>query len=184
MTIVQPVAAGMGGQHHTSRRLAVVGLLFPALGAGAQDTTTSLTPAQRQSSLAAIQNWRGFEGTWEGEVRYVAASRKRDWHKHGMSFRVAIANNEPKAYFRAGGRDWTELGTTYRVNQPDPLTLVVHVYVAGGEWTENNVIILTRRSENAADVFVQRVVNNWAGKPPPGEDAVFGDTRSGKLERR
>jgi hypothetical protein len=142
-----------------------------------------LSPAEKQAALATIQKWRGFEGTWEGEVRYVSAP-KEEWYKLRVPFRVTIKNNEPKVFTRDGPRAWVELGATYRLHQPDPLTLLIHAYGADGVWTENNVVVLTRRAEDAADIYVQRVVNNWAGKPLPGQDLVYGDTRTGKVTRQ
>jgi len=164
---------------HLRLAIAAFTLALPAL---AQDAPAT-TQAVKERALSAIQKWRGFDGTWEGELRYVAAP-KEEWFKQRVPFKLIITNNQPKAYFRLGVRDWSELGAAYQVHQPDRLTLVIHAYGAGGVWTENNVILLTRRSENTAEVFVQRVVNNWAGDPKSGEDLIYGDTRAGKVERQ
>jgi hypothetical protein len=142
-----------------------------------------ITAAEKEAALAAIKKWRSFDGVWEGELKYVAAP-KDDWLKQRIPFKLTFKNNEPKVFIRQGVRDWTELGATYRVHQPDELTILIHAYGASGIWTENNVIVLTRRSEDAGDVFIQRVVNNWAGKPLAGEDLVYGDTRAGKVRRQ
>lgn len=163
-------------------QLFVIALSLFVVSAGARERP-AVTPAEREAALVAIKKWRGFEGTWEGEVRYVAAP-KDEWYKQHQPFKITIKTNEPKAFIREGIREWSELGATYKVHQPDELTLLVHAYGAGGVWTENNVIVITRRSENAADVFIQRVVNNWAGESLPGEDTVYGDTRAGKVRRQ
>lgn len=164
---------------HIRVTLAALSLALPVF---AQEAP-AIAQADKEKALGAIQAWRGFDGTWEGELRYVAAP-KDEWLKQRMPFKLTYANGQPKVYFRIGVRDWVEVGAAYQVHQPDRLTLVVHAYGAGGVWTENIVVVLTRRSENAAEVFVQRVVNNWAGSPKPGEDLVYGDTRAGKAERR
>lgn len=143
----------------------------------------TVSQSDKDQATAAIRNWRGFEGTWEGEMRYLAAPQK-DWLKQRLQLRVVKSANEVKAHFRSGIRDWTELGTTYTWHQPDHLTLVVHAYDAGDVWTENHVLILTRQSEGEAQVYVQRVVNNWVQPGGSDKPPVFGDTRAGRLSRR
>lgn len=160
-------------------------VLFLALAthaAQAQREGPTSMPAEKERALAAIKKWRGFEGTWEGEMRYVAAPKK-DWYEQRIPVKIVIKASEPRVFVRHGIKDWNELGTAYRILQPDELTLVIHAYGAGGVWTENNVVVLTRRTEHTGEVFVQRVVNNWAGEPLPGEDLVYGDTRSGSVAR-
>ena len=157
--------------------------LFAALLPWPAQYVSAATPEDKERALSAIQKWRGFEGTWEGELRYVAAS-KDSWLKQRTPFKVTVSKGQAKAFIRVGVRDWSELGSSYQVLQPDQITLVVHAYGASGVWTENNVVVLTRSSENSADVFVQRVVNNWAGKPGPGEELIYGDSRTGSVERK
>jgi hypothetical protein len=163
-------------------RLVSIFLIAATTAAFSQDSP-SATKEVREAALAAIKKWRSFEGTWEGEVRYVAAP-KEDWYKERIPFRVTFKNNQPKVFSRQGVREWSELGATYRLHQPDELTVVIHAYGAGGVWTENTIVVLTRRTEDNAEVYIQRVVNNWAGKPLPGEDVVYGDTRAGKVTRQ
>jgi hypothetical protein len=98
--------------------------------------------------------------------------------------RVVIHQSEIKIFIRFEGKEWTEFASRYRAHQPDELTIVIHAYGASGVWTENNVFVLTRRSEDLAEVFVQRVVNNWAGHPLPGEDLIYGDSRAGNVKRK
>ena len=141
-----------------------------------------LTQEDRTRALTAIQGWTGFEGIWDGEIKYVAAPVEA-WFKMRMPFKLVLDGGLAKAYYQTETQRWTELGSTYQVLQPDKLTLVVYAHGAGGVWTEGNVIVLTRRTENTAKVFVQRVVNNWVVPPQPIEDPVFGDTRTGEVER-
>ncbi len=162
-------------------RLLLAALLF-SCSAAAQEPPL-ITRAEQDAALTSIKKWRGFDGVWEGELRYVAAP-KEEWLKQRIPLRLTFKNSEPKVFIRRGVQNWTELGATYRVHQPDELTILVHAYGASGVWTENNVIVLTRRTEDTGDVFIQRVVNNWAGKPLVGEDLVYGDTRAGKVRRQ
>jgi hypothetical protein len=141
------------------------------------------TKHEVESAVAAIKKWRTFQGTWEGELRYDVAP-KEEWKKQTQPIRVVIKDGMPKVYVRHGIRDWTEIGSTQHVSQPDELTIIIYVYGSAGVWTENNVVVLTRRTEDSGDVFIQRVVNNWAGKPLPNEDSVYGDTRSGSIRRQ
>lgn len=142
-----------------------------------------ISKAEKDNALAAIKKWRSFDGVWEGELKYIAAPNN-DWFKERIPFKLTIKNNEPKVFTRQGIREWSELGGLYRVQQPDELTILIHAYRASGVWTENFVIILTRRSEDAGELFIQRVVNNWAGKPLAGEDLIYSDTRAGKVRRQ
>jgi hypothetical protein len=157
-------------------------LVVAGIACAQTPATPTITLADRERALSAIKKWQGFEGTWEGEVRYVAAP-KEDWYKQRVFFKVVYKPNEPKVLVRYGALEWKEIGVTYRVYQPDELTLLMHVYGAEGVWTENNVVVMTRRTEHSADVFIQRVVNNWAGKLPPGQDAIYGDSRVGSVRR-
>jgi hypothetical protein len=140
------------------------------------------TQEDRARALAAIQGWTGFEGIWDGELKYVAAPVEA-WFKMRMPFKLVMDGGLAKAYYQDETQRWTELGSTYQVLQPDKLTLVVYAHSAGGVWTQGNMIVLTRRTENTAKVFVQRVVNNWVVPAQPSEDPVFGDTRTGEAER-
>lgn len=163
-------------------RIVAILLLFLCTHVSGQPSPT-VTPRDRDAALQAIKKWRGFDGTWEGEVRYVAAP-KPEWLKERQAFRAILKNNEPKVFLQTGVRDWLELGSVYRTHQPDELTLVIHAYGSASVWTENHVVVLTRRTENAAELFIQRVVNNWAGTPQQGEDLVYGDSRAGKAQRQ
>lgn len=138
---------------------------------------------ERDAALKSIRSWRGFDGTWEGEVRYVAAPRP-EWLKQRQPFRVVLKGDEPKVYVRIKEQEWQEVGTVYRGFKADELTFVIHVYGADGVWTEHNVVLLSRRTENTAEVFIQRAVNNWAGKSLPGEDLIYGDSRTGTVRRQ
>jgi hypothetical protein len=164
--------------HH---RFVLLLLLFCACALAQEQP--EITVAERDTALAAIKKWRSFEGTWEGEVRYIAAP-KEDWKAQRTPVRITLKNNQPKVFIRRGIRDWTELGTRYWLNQPDELTILIHVYGAGGVWTEHNAVLLTRRSENDGEVFIQRVVTNWAGKALKPDEVVYSDTRSGKVQRQ
>ena len=148
----------------------------------AQGGAQELSAADRDKALAVIKKWRGFEGTWEGEVRYTIAPNK-DWYAYRISLKILYFGKDLKVLVRQGVEDWRELGLNYRIVQPDELTLIIHSYSSGGVWTENNVVFVTRRTEDSADVFIQRVVNNWAGKSLPGEDLVYSTTRAGKVKR-
>jgi hypothetical protein len=165
------------------RHITILLLSTLQLATAVAQQASTVSVSERETSLAAIKKWSAFDGTWEGELRYVFAPKK-DWLDQRQPFKVTFNNGQPKVYYRHGIRDWSELGATYRVHQPDELTVVIHSYGAGGVWTENCVVILTRRTENTGEVFIQRVVNNWAGKPLPGEDSVYGDTRTGSVIRK
>jgi hypothetical protein len=161
----------------------VLGLILFLVAAAVQADENSISPVERDAALAAIKKWRSFEGAWVGEVQYVAAPDP-EWLKGIQPIKITFDGKIPKAYVRVGEHDWSELGSKYGVSQTDELTVVIHAYGSGGVWTENNVIVLTRRSENEAVVYIQRVVNNWAGTARLGEDRVYGDTRFGKVERK
>lgn len=161
-------------------------LLLPAIcciSALAETDNTSPTAIEKKAVVDAIKKWKGFEGVWEGDLRYVAAP-KQDWYKQRQSTRLVLEKSVIKVFVRPEGKDWQEVAITYRSYQPDELTLIVFAYGAQGVWTENNIIVLTRRSENEAKVYVQRVVNNWAGKALPGEDLIYGDSRAGNVKRK
>jgi hypothetical protein len=160
----------------------LLGAVF-CLPAFADTDGTLPTLAEKQAAVDAIKQWKGFEGVWEGELRYVAAP-KEAWYQQRQPARLVLEKSAIKVFVRVEGSDWQELAMTYRSYQPDELTLVILGYGAQGVWTENNVIVLTRRSEDDAEMYVQRVVNNWAGKAPPGGDLVFGDSRVGKVKRQ
>lgn len=149
---------------------------------GAAQDAPVVTVEQKTSAAASIQKWSGFEGTWEGEIEYVSAP-KEEWLKKRHRLKVVYRNGESKAYSQDGVREWVELAKSYRTLQPDPLTLVVNAYSAGGVWTESYAIFITRHEENEALVFVQRVVNNWVSSSITRDVAIFGDTRTGKVSR-
>lgn len=142
-----------------------------------------ITPEEVQKAMADIKSWKGFDGVWEGTLKYQAAP-VGGWSKQTIPVKVTITQGIPKVQMRVGVQDWKDLGTTYRHFQPDELTLVIHAYSAQGVWTENQVVVITRRTENTGEMWIQRSVNNWVGHPLPGEDLVYGDTRSGKVTRR
>lgn len=178
--------AGELKRYAPSMKLRALLLLIVAAcstSAAAEPTVPSVTAKEKEVALAAIKKWKGFEGTWEGELRYVAAPTQ-DWYKQRQPVRIVLRQAEIKILTRVEGDEWTEIAQKYSGYQPDELSLVIHAYGSGGVWTENNVFVLTRRSENEAEVFVQRVVNNWIGKPLPGEDLIYGDSRAGNVKRK
>uniref|UniRef100_Q478P6 Uncharacterized protein n=1 Tax=Dechloromonas aromatica (strain RCB) TaxID=159087 RepID=Q478P6_DECAR len=149
----------------------------------AEPNPPSATPKDKEIAFATIKKWKGFEGIWEGELHYVAAPKK-EWYKQRQPVRIIFRQSEIKILIRFEGGEWTEFAQQYGGSNPDELTLILHAYGSSGVWTENNVFVLTRRSENEAEVFVQRAVNNWAGKPLPGEDRIYGDSRVGHVKRK
>lgn len=165
------------------RVLLIILLASCSFSSVAETDVTSATALEKKLTLEAIKKWKGFEGVWEGELHYVAAP-KQDWYKLRQPVRLILEKSAIKFLVRNEGQDWREVAMSYRSYQPDELTLVVHAYGAQGVWTENNVIVITRRSENEAEVYVQRVVNNWAGKALPGEDLIYGDSRAGNVKRQ